>query len=165
MKHIKDFQKYNEGFGEIALAGALLGSPSQDIKTEPQIPKEISVVSSRKKKDDINVTIGYLRESSFKEGSTTSEDVYISIIKKLIIMRDGGSVNFTEEESGAIGRSMNEIEYQKERSRKDSNIKHLIERWKGLGEITTDCKKEGEEVIFINNLKFPTRKKGNEPLF
>ena len=161
MKHIKDFQKYNEGWKEMALAGALLGSPSQGSVGKPQEPKEISSISSRMEKDDINIIIGFLRETSIEEGS-----VYKSVIQKLIDMRNGKSVDLSEEESETIRSLMYKVEYQQKRARKDINIRHLIERWQGRGEEITDYRLEGDEVIFITkSLKFPPRKKENEPLF
>jgi replicative superfamily II helicase len=160
MKHIKDFQNYNEGWKEMALAGALLSSPSQGSVGRPQEPKEISSVSSRMEKDDINIIIGFLRETSIEQ-----ESVYKSVIQKLVDMRNGKSVDLSEEESETIRDLMNKVEYQQKKARKDINMEHQIERWKGLGEIT-DYRLEGDEVIFITkSLKFPPRKKGNEPLF
>ena len=161
MKHIKDFQKYNEGWKEMALAGALLGSPSQGSVGKPEEPKEISSVSSRMKKEDINIAIGLVMEASIEELSDPN-----SIIKKLIDIRNGKSVDLSEEESETIRSLMYKVEYQQKRARKDINIRHLIERWQGRGEEITDYRLEGEEVIFItNSLKLPPRKKGNEPLF
>ena len=161
MKHIKDFQKYNEGWKEMALAAStLLGSTQQDITAKPQEPKEISAISPKLGKDDLNIAIGFLRETSIEESS-----VYKSVIQKLIDMRNGKSVDLSEEESETIRDLMNKVDYQQKKARKDINMEHQIERWKGLGEIT-DYKLEGEEVIFITkNFKFPPRKKENEPLF
>jgi hypothetical protein len=159
MKHIKDFQKYNEGWKEMALAGTLLGSPSQGSVGKPQEPKEISSVSSRMEKDDLNIMIGFLRQTSIEESSISK-----SIIKKLIDMRNGKEVQLNDEESETIRALMYKIDYQQKKARKDGNIRNLIERWQGLGEIT-DYRLEGDEVIFITNLKFPPRKKENEPLF
>ena len=161
MKHIKDFQKYNEGWKEMALAAStLLGSPSQGSVGRPQEPKEISSVSPKIEKDALNLAIGFLRETGIEEGS-----VYKSVIQKLVDMRNGKSVELSEEESETIRDLMNKVEYQQKKARKDINMEHQIDRWKGLGEIT-DYRLEGEEVIFITkSLKFPPRKKGNEPLF
>ena len=161
MKHIKDFQKYNEGWKEMALAAStLLGSPSQGSVGRPQEPKEISSVSSRMEKDDLNIIIGFLRETSIEESS-----VYKSVIQKLVDMRNGKSVDLSEEESETIRDLMNRIDYKQKKARQDINMEHQIERWKGLGEIT-DYRLEGDEVIFITkSLKFPPRKKENEPLF
>jgi replicative superfamily II helicase len=161
MKHIKDFQKYNEGWKEMALAAStLIGSPSQGSVGRPQEPKEISSVSSRMEKDDLNIIIGFLRETSIEESS-----VYKSVIQKLIDMRNGKSVDLSEEESETIRDLMNRIDYKQKKARQDINMEHQIERWKGLGEIT-DYRLEGDEVIFITkSLKFPPRKKENEPLF
>ena len=142
-------------------ASTLIGSPSQGSVGKPQEPKEISSISSRMEKDDINIIIGFLRETSIEEGS-----VYKSVIQKLIDMRNGKSVDLSEEESESIRSLMYKVEYQQKRARKDINIRHLIERWQGRGEEITDYRLEGEEVIFITKfLKFPTRKKENEPLF
>ena len=161
MKHIKDFQKYNEGWKEMALAAStLLGSPSQGSVGRPQEPKEISSVSPKIEKDALNLAIGFLRETGIEEGS-----VYKSVIQKLVDMRNGKSVDLSEEESETIRDLMNKVEYQQKKARKDINMEHQIERWKGLGEITV-YRLEGDEVIFITkSLKFPPRKKGNEPLF
>jgi hypothetical protein len=160
MKHIKDFQKYNEGWKEMALAAStLLGSPSQGSVGRPQEPKEISSSSSRMEKDDLNIMIGFLRQTSTEEGSFSK-----SIIKKLIDMRNGKSLDLSEEESETIRHLMNKIDYQQKKARKDVNIRHLNERWKGLGEIT-DYRLEGDEVIFLTNFKFPPRNRENEPLF
>ena len=162
MKHIKDFQKYNEGWKEMALAGALTTTPLQDVTAKPQSPKEISSISSRMKKDDINIIIGYLMEASIELS------VPKSIIKKLIDIRNGKSVDLSEEESetirGVMDKVMDKVDYQQKKAKKDTNIKHLIEGWKSLGEIT-DYRLEGDEVILTKSLKFPPRKKGNEPLF
>lgn len=160
MKHIKDFQKYNEGWKEMALAGALLGSPSQGSVGKPEEPKEISSVSSRIKKEDINIAIGLVMEASIELS------VPKSIIKKLIDIRNGKSVDLSEEESETIRGLMNEVDNKQKIARKDTNIKHLIERCKSFGEIT-DYRLEGDEVIFFitKDFKFPPRKKGNEPLF
>ena len=161
MKHIKDFQKYNEGWKEMALAAStLLGSTQQDITAKPQEPKEISAESSQFKKDALNIAIGFLRETGIEEGSVSK-----SVIQKLIDMRNGKSVDLSEEESETIRPLMYKVEYQQKKARKDINIRHLIERWQGIGEIT-DYRLEGEEVIFITkNFKFPPRKKENDPLF
>ena len=161
MKHIKDFQKYNEGWKEMALAAStLIGSPSQGSVGRPQETKEISSVSSRMEKDDLNIIIGFLRETSIEESS-----VYKSVIQKLIDMRNGKSVDLSEEESETIRDLMNKVDYQQKKARKDINMEHQIERWKGLGEIT-DYKLEGEKVIFITkSLKFPPTKREKDPLF
>ena len=161
MKHIKDFQKYNEGWKEMALAAStLLGSTQQDITAKPQEPKEISAESPQFKKDALNIAIGFLRETGIEEGSVSK-----SAIQKLIDMRNGKEVDLNDEDSETIRSLMYRVEYQQKKARKDTNIEHLIERWKGLGEIT-DYKLEGEEVIFITkSLKLPPRKKGSEPLF
>ena len=160
MKHIKDYQKYNEGWKEIALAGALAASPSQDISAEPQAPTEISVQSPKMKKDNLNIAIGFLRETGIEEGSISK-----SVIQKLIDMRNGKSIEENDEDSETIKSLMYRVEYQQKKARRDMNIRHLIERWEGLGEIT-DYRLEGEEVIFITkSFKFPTRKKENDPLF
>jgi hypothetical protein len=144
MKHIKDFQKYNEGWKEMALAtSTLLGSPSQGSVGRPQEPKEISSSSSRVEKDDINIMIGFLRQTSFEEGSVSK-----SIIQKLIDMRNGKSVDLNEEESETIRDLMSRIDYKQKKARKDGNIRHLIERWQELGEIT-DYRLEGDEVILV----------------
>ena len=161
MKHIKDFQKYNEGWKEMALAaGTLLGSTQQDITAKPQEPKEISVRPPKLENDDLNIVIGFLRETGIEEGSVPK-----SIIQKIIDMRNGKSVDLSEEDNETIRSLMNKVEYQQKKGRKDVKIKHLIERWQGLGEIT-DYKLEGEEVIFITkSLKLPPRKRENDPLF
>ena len=161
MKHIKDFQKYNEGWKEMALAAStLIGSPSQGSVGKPQEPKEISSVSPKMEKDALNIAIGFLRETGIEEGSISK-----STIQKLIDIRNGKEVQLNDEESQTIKALMYRVEYQQKKARKDTNIEHLIERWKGLGEIT-DYRLEGEEVIFITkSLKFPPRKKENEPLF
>jgi len=161
MKHIKDFQKYNEGWKEMALAaGTLLGSTQQDITAKPQEPKEISVRSPKLEKDGLNIAIGFLRETSIEEGSVSK-----SAIQKLIDMRNGKEVDLNDEDSETIKSLMHRVEYQQKKARRDINIRHLIERWQGLGEIT-DYRLEGEEVIFITkSLKLPPRKRENEPLF
>jgi len=161
MKHIKDFQSHNEGWKEMALAAStLLGSPSQGSVGKPQEPKEINVKTPSMDKDDLNIAIGFLRETGIEEGSISK-----SVIEKLIDMRNGKEVQLNDEESETIKALMYRVEYQQKKARKDINMEHQIERWKGLGEIT-DYKLEGEKVIFITkSLKFPPRKKGNEPLF
>jgi ribosomal protein S13 len=161
MKHIKDFQSHNEGWKEMALAAStLLGSPSQGSVGKPQEPKEINVKTPSIDKDDLNIAIGFLRETGIEEGSISK-----STIQKLVDMRNGKSVDLSEEESETIRDLMNKVEYQQKKARKDINMEHQIERWKGLGEIT-DYRLEGDEVIFITkSLKFPPRKKENEPLF
>ena len=161
MKHIKDFQKYNEGWKEMALAAStLLGPTQQDITAKSQEPKEIRSVSPKIEKDDINIAIGFLRETGIEESSVPK-----SIIQKLIDIRNGKSVDLSEEESETIRALMYRVEYQQKKARKDTNIEHLVQRWQGLGEIT-DYRLEGDEVIFITkSLKLPPRKKDNEPLF
>jgi len=69
------------------------------------------------------------------------------------------------ERSETIKSLLYKVEYQQKKARRDTNIRNLIERWKGLGEIT-DYKLEGEEVIFITkSLKFPPTKREKDPLF
>ena len=161
MKHIKDFQNYNEGWKEMALAAStLLGSPSQGSVGKPQEPKEIGVKTPSIEKDDLNIAIGFLRETGIEEGSISK-----SVIEKLIDMRNGKEVQLNDEESETIKALMYKVEYQQKKARRDSNIRNLIERWQGLGEIT-DYRLEGEEVIFITkSLNFPPIKREKNPLF
>ena len=161
MKHIKDFQNYNEGWKEMALAAStLLGSPSQGSIGKPQEPKEISAKTPSIEKDDLNIAIGFLRETGIEEGSISK-----SVIEKLIDMRNGKEVQLNDEESQTIKALMYKVEYQQKKARRDTNIRHLIERWQGLGEIT-DYRLEGDEVIFITkSLKFSPTKREKDPLF
>jgi len=161
MKHIKDFQNYNEGWKEMALAaGTLLGSPSQGSVGQLEEPKEIRVKTPSIEKDDLNIAIGFLRETGIEEGSISK-----SVIEKLIDMRNGKEVQLNDEESQTIKALMYKVEYQQKKARRDMNIRHLIERWQELGEIT-DYRLEGEEVTFITkSLKFPTIKREKDPLF
>jgi hypothetical protein len=161
MKHIKDFQNYNEGWKEMALAAStLLGSPSQGSVGKTQEPKEISVKTPSIDKDDLNIAIGFLRETGIEEGSISK-----SVIEKLIDMRNDKEVQLNDDESQTIKALMYKVEYQQKKARRDSNIRNLIERWQGLGEIT-DYRLEGDEVIFITkSLNFPPIKREKNPLF
>jgi hypothetical protein len=161
MKHIKDFQSHNEGWKEMALAAStLLGSPSQGSVGKPQEPKEINVKTPSIDKDDLNIAIGFLRETGIEEGSISK-----SVIEKLIDMRNGKEVQLNDDESQTIKALMYKVEYQQKKARRDSNIRNLIERWQGLGEIT-DYRLEGDEVIFITkSLNFPPIKREKNPLF
>jgi hypothetical protein len=141
-------------------ASTLLGSPSQGSIGKPQEPKEISAKTPSIEKDDLNIAIGFLRETGIEEGSISK-----SVIEKLIDMRNGKEVQLNDEESQTIKALMYKVEYQQKKARRDTNIRHLIERWQGLGEIT-DYRLEGEEVIFITkSLNFPPIKREKNPLF
>jgi len=159
MKHIKDFENYNEGWEMALVASTLLGAPSEGSVGKPQEPKEIGIKTPKIEKDDLNIAIGFLRETGIEDGSISE-----SIIGKLIDIRNGKNTQLNDEESETIKSLMYKVEDQQKKARRDNNLRNLIERWKELGEIT-DYKLDGENVIFITNLKFPTRKRENEQLF
>ena len=161
MKHIKDFQKFNEGWKEIALAGALSAAPIQKSFSETPTDTRKEIILGDKRINNLNTTIGFLRETGIEEDG----EIPKSIIKKLIDMRDGKEIDDNDPDLEVIRSSMKNIEYNKRRAKQDINMSHQLERWESIGKMT-DYKLEGDEIVFI--MKKPqtsTFKRSKEDLF